>query len=48
MMTEEEDLSMVNEFRKSTQIAVEAREMQKRRILICNIPDDDDDWSGYT
>jgi len=49
MMKEEEDQSYVNMIRQSKQIAVEAREEQKKRILINMWADDDEeDWTGYS
>jgi len=49
MMKEEEDQSYVAAIRQSKQIAVEAREEQKKRVLI-NMwaEDDDEDWTGYS
>jgi len=48
MLKEEEDPSLLNVIRQSGQVAVEAREEQKKRILINQWDDDDDDWTGYT
>jgi len=51
MLIEEEDPSLLNAFRQSNQIAVEAREEQKTRRLInpCYQDEDDEDyWAGYT
>lgn len=51
MLIEEEDPSLLNAFRQSNQIAVEAREEQKTRRLInpCWQDEEDEDyWAGYT
>jgi len=51
MLIEEEDPSLLNAFRQTNQIAVEAREEQKTRVLInpCWQDEEDEDyWAGYT
>jgi len=51
MLIEEEDPSLLNAFRQSNQIAVEAREEQKtRRLIYANYQDEEDEdyWAGYT
>ena len=51
MTVSDEDPSLSNTFRQSLQIAVEAREMQKTRVLLSAFADDVDDddyWAGYT
>merc|ERR1712227_988345 len=50
MLIEEEDPSLLNAFRQTNQIAVEAREEQKTRVLInpCWQDEEDEDyWAGY-
>lgn len=51
MAVEEEAPDMVNQWRQTNQIAVEAREEQKTRRLINPVWQDEDDedyWAGYT
>ena len=51
MAVEEEAPDMVNQWRQTNQLAVEAREEQKTRRLINPVWQDEDDedyWAGYT
>ena len=51
MAVQEEAPDLVNQWRQTNQIAVEAREESKTRVLInpCWQDEDDDDyWAGYT
>ena len=44
MLVEEEDQSMNKALKQLLQVAVEAREVQKKRILINQWADDDEEW----